>query len=176
MSNQDTTNQYHDDNPHRYGRRTRHGFVSGIVIGALGGVLLAVSIGAFAQFDRGFGGRFGARDPELAAARVDFVLDVMLDRIDATGEQRLEISEIVDGLMVDLQTVAGEHESMHEQVQAILSQPTVDRAALEQIRANAILTADTTSQTVVQALGDIAESLTPEQRLELMELRRLHRH
>jgi Spy/CpxP family protein refolding chaperone len=172
MNEQDGKNRYHDDNSHRHGRRSRHGFFSGLVIGAVGGVLVAVSIGAFAQLDR----RFGEQDPELAAERVNFVLDVMMDRIDATGEQRLEISEIVDGLMVNLQTVAGEHESVHEEVQAILSQPTVDRAALEQVRANAILTADTTSQTLVQALVDVAEVLTPEQRVELMELRRLRRH
>ena len=52
----------------------------------------------------------------------------------------------------------------------------LDRSWLEQLRANGILQADAASQRIVQALGDVADVLTPEQRIELMELRRLHGH
>ena len=176
MNQEDRSQERNANSPHRYRRRSRHGFFGGIFFGAVAGALLAVSIGAFAQSGFGNGMRWSDRDPEHAAEHVEFVLDVVLNRIDATGEQRLEVTTIVQGLVADLQAVAEERDSAQEAIREILSQPSVDRGALEQLRANGILQADSASQRLVQALGDVADALTPEQRSELLELRRFHRH
>jgi Spy/CpxP family protein refolding chaperone len=176
MNQEDLSRETNRNRPHRYRRRDRHGFFGGIVLGAIVGALLAVSIGAYAQSGFRDGMRWGDHDPQHAAEHIDFVLDVVLNRIDATGEQRLEVNTIVQGLVADLQTVVDERDSAQDAIREILSQPSVDRAALEQLRANGILQADAASQRFVQALGDVAEVLTPEQRIELMELRHFHRH
>ena len=57
-----------------------------------------------------------------------------------------------------------------------LEQPTIDRAALEQIRATELQRAETASSRVVQAIADAAEVLTPEQRIELIRLAAQFRH
>ena len=101
---------------------------------------------------------------------------MLLGRVDATQDQQAAVSTIVQGVITDLRAVVTEHESTRETVREILMQPDIDRGALEQLRASAILQADSTSQRMVQALGDVAEVLTPEQRVELMEVGRWRRH
>jgi Spy/CpxP family protein refolding chaperone len=50
-----------------------------------------------------------------------------------------------------------------------LTQPSIDRAALEALRAEQLALADAASKRFIQALGDAAEVLTPEQRRNLDE-------
>ncbi len=176
MNQENRSTNSTSNRPHRYRRSGRHGFLSGIVLGAVTAALLTVSIGAFAQSGFRDGLRWGGSEPELRAEHVEFVLDVALNRIDATGEQRLEVTAIVQGLVADMQAVAQQRDSAHDAIREILLQPSVDRAALEQLRANGILQADTASQRLAQAVADVADVLTPEQRIELMELRRFRRH
>ena len=49
----------------------------------------------------------------------------------------------------------------------LLTQPTVDRAAIETLRTEQLALADAASKRFAQALGDTAEVLTPEQRRKI---------
>ena len=49
----------------------------------------------------------------------------------------------------------------------LLTQPTVDRSAIEALRAEQLSLADAASKRFAQALGDAAEVLTPEQRRKI---------
>ena len=51
----------------------------------------------------------------------------------------------------------------------LLAEPTVDRAAIEALRAEQVARADAASKRLARALGDAAEVLTPEQRKQLAE-------
>ncbi len=176
MSNEEQPSVSTDEKRYGRGRRGRHGFLSGIVIGGVVGAILAVSVGTFAQFGGPRSAHFGEHDPEFAAERAELAVEMLLGRVDATQDQQAAVSTIVQGVITDLRAVVTEHESTRETVREILMQPDIDRGALEQLRASAILQADSTSQRMVQALGDVAEVLTPEQRVELMEVGRWRRH
>jgi Spy/CpxP family protein refolding chaperone len=52
----------------------------------------------------------------------------------------------------------------------LLIQPTVDRAALEKLRADQIATHDTVSKQLVQAVADAADLLSPEQRRKIADM------
>jgi Spy/CpxP family protein refolding chaperone len=52
----------------------------------------------------------------------------------------------------------------------LLIQPKVDRAAIEAFRAEQMATAEAASKRFAQAVGDIAEVLTPEQRQKAHEI------
>ena len=58
-------------------------------------------------------------------------------------------------------------QSARQRGRELLTQPTVDRAAIEALRAEQMALADAASKRFAQALGDAAEVLTPEQRRKL---------
>jgi len=51
----------------------------------------------------------------------------------------------------------------------LLAAPTIDRAAIEKLRAEQITLADASSKRMTQALADAGEVLNPEQRKKLAE-------
>ena len=51
----------------------------------------------------------------------------------------------------------------------LLSAPTIDRAAIERLRAEQIQGADAVSKRMAQAFADAAEVLTPDQRKKVAE-------
>jgi Spy/CpxP family protein refolding chaperone len=55
------------------------------------------------------------------------------------------------------------------QARQLLTAPTVDRPALEALRAAQLAEADAASRRMVQAIADAAEVLTPEQRAKLAQ-------
>ncbi len=152
-------------------RSTRHGFFGGLFMGGLLGALLAVTVGAFAQFGGARSAHFRSHDPELTMERAELAIEMVLGRVDATEAQQEQVKSLVQSALDDLQQMLAEAGSTHDAVQEILTQPYVDRAALEQLRTTRLQQADVASQRVVGALADAAEVLTQEQRVELMALR-----
>ena len=63
---------------------------------------------------------------------------------------------------------------MHQQLLAALTGPTVDRAAIEAVRAGAITLIDQGSKDLAKSVGDIADVLTPAQRQQLAALAKEH--
>jgi Spy/CpxP family protein refolding chaperone len=69
----------------------------------------------------------------------------------------------------------GGMEQAHAELHGLLTAPTIDRAALERLRARHIAEIDQASRTMVSAMADAAEVLTPALRARLraaMETRR----
>lgn len=56
---------------------------------------------------------------------------------------------------------------MRKQALELLAAPTIDRAAVEKMRLDAVAKFDAKSRTVAAGLLDIADQLTPEQRAKL---------
>ena len=87
--------------------------------------------------------------------------------IDATAEQEEKIWAIVDGVRGEVRPMMRGFRDSREQLVEILKAPTIDRAAVEKLRAERIAAVDQASQKVATALVDVAEVLTPEQRAKL---------
>jgi len=60
------------------------------------------------------------------------------------------------------------HDARRQAVE-LLSGESIDRAALETLRADQLKLAEQASKRFVQALADVADALTPEQRKQLAE-------
>ncbi|HZK99633.1 MAG TPA: Spy/CpxP family protein refolding chaperone [Caulobacteraceae bacterium] len=98
----------------------------------------------------------------------------MLDQVGASADQKARIASI---LHAGFQPMIGLHGRMgetHAALHAILSAPSIDRGALEQLRARDIAEIDQASRTMVQAFADAAEVLRPEQRARLASLIQAH--
>ena len=94
----------------------------------------------------------------------------MLDQVGASADQKTRIQAI---LRTGFAPMAGFNEEMrqtHASLHTIFSAPTIDRAALEQVRAGEIAKLDQASRTMTAALADAGDVLTPEQRAKLATL------
>ena len=108
--------------------------------------------------------------PEDREARADFATQWVLSRVDATPEQKTRIQAIVQDAIKDLSQVREQHMKNRQAFMDALSQPTVDRAALRQIRQSEMQLAESASDRFVTAIADAADVLTPEQRGKLVEM------
>ena len=101
-------------------------------------------------------------------------LDKMLVSVDATPDQKARIKDI---LHHGFASIAPLHEKMaatHRDLHRLLAAPTIDRDALERLRAARIADLDQASKVMVQTFADAAEVLSPEQRAKLTTLMAEH--
>jgi periplasmic protein CpxP/Spy len=132
-----------------------------------------------ASFDSRFGPGFGSDwVGALPNSVIEAVIDVHVDRmirhlaveIDATSEQQDKLRAIVRAAAKDLLPVRDKVLAGRAAGRDLLTQQTIDRPALERLRADQIATHDAVSKRLVQAVADAAETLTPEQRRKLSDM------
>jgi periplasmic protein CpxP/Spy len=137
---------------------------------------LLAAVGAagvsYAGEGHGFGmhggrGMHGAMDAESMAKHVD----KMIERIapDATPQQKARLAEISKAAFADLKPLHMQFRDGHKRLHELLMAPTIDRVALERVRAEQMQHADAMSKRVLAAVEDAAEVLTPEQRLRFQK-------
>jgi protein CpxP len=115
----------------------------------------------------GMGGMHGMHGHGGMHAMMEAHLDKMLTAVDATPDQKERIKAI---LHKGFESIGPMHEKMaagHKELHRLLIAPTIDRAALEQLRASEMGDFDQASRVLVQTLADAAEVLRPEQRAKL---------
>ena len=166
------------------GRRFLAGIVTGFLLGSL--LVGSISLYSHSQNSPGWGpfpghGHFGSlrqlsNDPEVALERAEFVTEWLLKKVSATDEQSQKIKSIVQGTVKDLLPLKEQHLQNRKALHDALLQPTVNRDALKTSRQAELQLADTASNKLVDALADIADTLSVEQRTQLAEMvARFHR-
>jgi Spy/CpxP family protein refolding chaperone len=117
-------------------------------------------------------------DPARAAEGADRAVRHLAIEIEATADQQEKLRVIVKGAVKDLLGMREKAVAGRERGRVLLTQPTIDRPALEALRVEQMALADAASRRFLQALSDAAETLTPEQRRtlsdRLLELREHH--
>ncbi|MEO8836225.1 MAG: Spy/CpxP family protein refolding chaperone [Caldimonas sp.] len=103
--------------------------------------------------------------PERVGRRVD----VMLDGLNATDAQRTQIKQIAVATATDLKAQSQSGRALRQRAMQAFTAPTVDAAAVEQVRQQMLQQHDQMSRRVTQAMLDVARVLTPEQRTRLGE-------
>jgi Spy/CpxP family protein refolding chaperone len=90
-----------------------------------------------------------------------------LDKVGATPEQKAKIEAILHAGFAPMGSMHAQMQATHAHLHALLTAPTVDREALEALRSSQIAALDQASRTMVGAMADAAEVLTPAQRAQL---------
>jgi len=111
----------------------------------------------------GFAMGFGS--PE----RVGRMVDHMLDGLKASDAQRAQIKQIAQAAAADMSAQREAGRALRQKGLQILAAPTVDAAAAEALRQQALAQHDQASKRTLQAMLDIAKVLTPEQRAAIGE-------
>jgi len=161
--------------PTSSGNAARRRFFWGAAIAAAVAAL-ATGLGARALAHGGghcgwqHGGLMGAAlDPAALDAHLDRALKHLYVEIGATDAQKQQLAPIVKGAASDLLPLFTQMRAARRQAADLLSQERIDRAALETLRADHVKAAEQASRRFAQALADVAEQLTPEQRKHLTE-------
>ena len=94
----------------------------------------------------------------------------IISELDLTDEQEDKIFAIMDRVRGEARPLMREFRDTREDLTELLSAATVDRAAVETLRADRIAKMDAASRTFSAALVEAAEVLTPEQRTKLADL------
>jgi len=163
--NQDATtlDQTSAAGPTGRGRRRRR-----IVIVTALAVAATLVAAPFAMAHRGWG-KHKVVTPELLKERADRMLDRAMDKLDGTDQQRTAIDRVVDQMIPEVIQWRSEGKKLKEELKAILLAERIDRKALELVRKDALALADRASADAFDALADVAETLTAEQRAEIAE-------
>jgi hypothetical protein len=159
-------------------RARRRVFWLGIAAASLAAAIAsAIAIGGTseARAMRGFFGRdhgshrHGFADREAAREHAQLAAEWLLRSVDASEEQQQRVREIVGAALDEIAPLAEQHRAHHQALMEVLGQETIDRGALESLRAQELALADQASRTLTAGIADVAESLTAAQRAELLE-------
>jgi periplasmic protein CpxP/Spy len=147
-----------------------------IIAGIATGVL--VLTGGAVAFARNAGGwgHHGPMSAEFISDHVALGVKYALSDVDATAEQKAQVTKILQSAATDVHALADQHFAARKQLHEILSAPTIDRERLETVRAGELRLADEASKRILQGVADAAEVLTPEQRTALAKHLEEHRH
>lgn len=141
----------------------------GGVVAFAGGPMAARHFGPMGPHGPGPHGPFG--HPEMR----EQVVDVMIAVADATPEQEAEVREILDDVWVQLDDLRPDHEETHAEIKAILTAEEIDRKALQAHRAEMLDKVEQATSLVVDAVVDVAEVLSQEQRQKIADHLESHR-
>src|SRR4051794_13036407 len=156
-----------------FNRQTVFAFLAGASLA--GGLGAAAAVVAANGLHGGMMMIHGTESTADMTAHIDHVLKHLYVEIDATDAQKAKIGPLVQQAAGDLLPLHTQLRAAHVQVIQGLTQPTVDRAALEAARESHLQLADQASKRIVQLIGDVGDVLTPAQRNALAtHLERLH--
>ena len=151
----------------------RRRWLAGVALAAAfvaGGVTLPVVV-ASAQ-DAAMGSMMSGHGRDHAAMHAMVMAHVskMLDEVGASADQKSKIEAILHDGFKPMMTLHGDMAETHRALHDLLIAPTIDRRALEQLRAAEIAKLDQASRGMTQSLADAAEVLRPDQRAKLASL------
>ena len=155
------------------------GLITALLVGgSIASVPLAATAGAwFGRLGHGFGcghGHHGHGDPEAMREHAAFVAGWVLRWVDGTDAQQEQVQATLETLIDEVYPLADQHRAHHEAFLAVLSGPSIDRGTIHELRRAELELAEVASTKLADALVDVAQVLTPEQRLELVERVRHH--
>jgi Spy/CpxP family protein refolding chaperone len=93
----------------------------------------------------------------------------MAIELDATADQQVKIANIAKAAIGDLRPLREKAQAARTQAVTLLTAPTIDHAAIERLRAEQIVLAETASKRITQALTDAVDVLNPEQRRKVAD-------
>jgi Spy/CpxP family protein refolding chaperone len=157
-------------------RRARRGWIiAGVAVGA---VAMLCGAGALV-YARDGGWHHHGHGTMTGAAFADHIehgVKYVLSEVDATAEQKAQVTAILQTAATDVHALADQHFAAREQLHQILSAETIDRQRLETVRVGELHLADEASKRILQGIADAAEVLTPQQRAALAEHMEEHGH
>jgi Spy/CpxP family protein refolding chaperone len=159
--------------PPRSGRGTAFviALLAVAVVAGLTGNMLTTAFGQGYAWHAWRDGAFIGGPPTQAQIddRIDRMTKHMAIELDASADQQGKIAGIAKAAVADLLPLREKAQAARGQALALLTASTIDRSAIERLRAEQIGLAETASKRIAQALADASEVLNPDQRRKLAD-------
>ena len=97
-------------------------------------------------------------------------LDRLLNEVKASDAQRAQIKQITDKARTDIQALHAQGKGLHERAMTLWTAPKLDAAEADKVRQQMLAQHDQVSKRMMQAMLDVGNVLTPEQRAKAAEL------
>jgi periplasmic protein CpxP/Spy len=149
--------------------RNRSHLRRGAIAAALAGLIAAAPVLAQEQpaHRGGHHHGWGRMDPEARADRMEYMVKRMFSSVKASEEQKTQAGAVVRRTLADLRPIQDKLREGRRAAIELLSRPSIDRRAIEAQRTQQLALHEAVSKRMTQALADLAEILTPEQRTAL---------
>ena len=141
---------------------------SALALGLAFGVALGAGVTAWAS-----GSDMAARhhaapmtSQDLASHVAEF-LPHLYAQLGVSDAQKAQLDPIVNQAIADVGEIHAQMGNLHTQALDLFAQATVDRGAIETLRAAHLAGMDQASRRIAQLIGDVADVLTPAQRQAL---------
>lgn len=123
----------------------------------------------------GFGfGHFGCHGQKFMKRIADAHVEEVMDKINATPEQRQKVSAMEDKLIGDFKAIRTAHRASLAKVADAFGQDPLDTQVLDAARAQNQQSIEQLQGDIRQTLQDLHEALTPAQRQQLASLVKEH--
>jgi len=176
MADQSSTTSSRPNPPPARTCRSRRGpFVIALlavaVVAGLTGNMLTTAFGQGFAFHAWHDGAFmgGPLTPAQIDDRIDRMTKHMAIELDASADQQAKIASIAKAAVNDLRPLHERAHAARSQAVALLTAPSIDRSAIERLRAEQIGLAETASKRIAQAAADASEVLSPDQRRKVAD-------
>jgi len=146
-------------------------FLAVAVVAGLTGNMLTTAFGQGFAWHSWHDGAFmgGPPTPAQIDDRIDRATKHMAIELDASADQQAKIASIAKAAVGDLRPLHEKALAARSQAVALLTAPTIDRSAIERLRAEEIGLAETASKRIAQAVADASDVLTPDQRRKVAD-------
>ena len=141
------------------------------VVAGLTGNMLTTAFGQRFAWHAWHGGAFmgGPLTPAQIDDRIDRMTKHMAIELDASADQQAKIASIAKAAVNDLRPLHERAQAARSQAVALLTAPSIDRTAIERLRAEQIGLMETASKRIAQAAADASEALNPDQRRKVAD-------
>jgi len=109
-------------------------------------------------------------DPEHMRERAEHVFD----SVDATPRQRMDAWRLLEGAIDEMRAYREEGRALRERLMSALVANDIDRGEVRTVRADLVDLFDRATDRGFDLIVGIAELFTPEQRVQMRELHRVH--
>lgn len=138
------------------------------IIGSVAAAVVA-GAGAYAYASNdvsndGWGGRH-----KFMRGYMEYRLDRMLTDAGASDDQKSKFKTIVTTTIDEVRPEREARMAMRDDIIKLIEAPTIDRNAIEALRAKQMSQFEERSKAIAKAVADAAEILTPDQRKKLVE-------
>jgi protein CpxP len=146
-------------------------FFAVAIVAGLTGNMLTTAFGQGFAWHAWHDGAFmgGPLTPAQIDDRIDRMTKHMAIELDESADQQAKIAGIAKAAVSDLRPLREKAQAARSQAVALLTAPSIDRSAIERLRAEQIGLAETASKRIAQAVADASEVLSPDQRRKVAD-------